>query len=333
MSKPYPKPIPQLWDLAPKLAEHWEIPKSEIELIKRVGEGQYGEVWYGKWKNRIKVAVKTCKPESMTTEEFLAEATIMKKFRHPRLVALYAVCTKDLPIYIVTEYVSNGCLLEYLKKGDVEITFKQLIYMGSQIAEGMSYLESNQLVHRDLAARNILIGENYTVKIADFGLARDLNYDNSQRTMEEVLPIKWCALEVIERNEYSSKSDVWSFGIVIMEMCTYGEKPYGDWDAKFTYSLLKEGYRMPRPDHMPRELYKTILRCWDAEPINRFTFEYLCEYFGSYNIYTEKQFRSLDELPEVDQTRNDLGSDLTLTHRRNLSGYGMDDYESQCYYY
>lgn len=301
MIRPCPKPIPQLWDLAPELAEQWEIPKSELQLIKNVGTGQFGEVWYGKWNRTIQVAIKMCKPEAMTTTEFLAEAAIMKKFRHPRLVALYAVCTREPPIYIVTEYMKNGSLLEHMKKNRSKITFNHLIYIALQIAEGMSYLEKNQLVHRDLAARNILIGENNSAKIADFGLARVLNLDPQykRQTKPEFLPIKWSALEVIENNEYSTKSDVWSFGIVMMELFTYGEKPYGEWTATYTVFKLNQNYRMPRPQEMPEPLYDTLFKCWDVDPMRRPTFEYLTEYFEAYTIGTEGQYHEEPEEPVV----------------------------------
>lgn len=278
--------------MAPELAEQWEIPKSEIQLIKKVGTGQFGEVWYGKWNKTIEVAIKTCKPESMTTGEFLAEAAIMKRYRHPRLVALYAVCTKKPPIYIVTEYMKNGSLLDYMKKNGSKITFNHLIYFALQIAEGMSYLESNELVHRDLAARNVLIGENNSAKIADFGLARVINRDPlyQRQTKPELLPIKWSALEVIERNEYSTKSDVWSFGIVMMELFKKGEKPYGEWTAQYTMFQLNKGYRLSKPEQMPQVLYDTIFKCWDVDPIRRPTFEYLAEFFEGYTVGTEGQY-------------------------------------------
>lgn len=309
--------MPQLWDLAPELAGQWEIPKSELRLLKKVGVGQFGEVWYGKWNKTIQVAIKTCKPESMTMEDFLAEAAIMKQFRHPRLVALYAVCTNEPPIYIVTEFMKNGSLLDYMKKSGSKITFSHLIYIALQIAEGMSYLESKQLVHRDLAARNVLIGENNSAKIADFGLARVINRDAQckRQTKPELLPIKWSALEVIKDNEYSTKSDVWSFGIVMMELFTYGEKPYGEWTTQYTIFQLEKGYRLPKPDHMPNMLYEALFKCWDVDPMSRPTFEFLAEFFEAYTIGTEGQYH---EEPE-DQVvyANQPVKSSTRTRRRH----------------
>lgn len=161
LSRACPKPQPFLWDLGPELRDKWEIPRAEIQLIRKLGRGNFGEVYYGKWRNSIDVAVKTLREGTMSTQAFLQEAAIMKKFRHNRLVALYAVCSHEEPIYIVQEYMSKGSLLDFLREGAGKyLQFEDLIYIAAQIASGMEYLESKQLIHR-YGWLGFLINENF----------------------------------------------------------------------------------------------------------------------------------------------------------------------------
>jgi fyn-related kinase len=196
-------------------------------LSKKLGAGQFGEVWEGMWNGTTPVAVKTLKPGSMTVEDFLAEASILKKLRHPKLLQLYAVCTDREPIYIVTELMKNGSLLDYLHDKGRALRLPQLVDMAAQIAAGMAYLEAQNFIHRDLAARNILVGENNICKVADFGLARVIDRESEYTAREGAkFPIKWTSPEAAMMNRFSIKSDVWSFGILLTELVTYGRIPY-----------------------------------------------------------------------------------------------------------
>ncbi|XP_017484337.1 PREDICTED: tyrosine-protein kinase Src64B, partial [Rhagoletis zephyria] len=298
LSRPCPKPQPQMWDLGPELRDKYEIPRSEIQLIRKLGRGNFGEVFYGKWRNNIDVAVKTLREGTMSTQAFLQEAAIMKKFRHNRLVALYAVCSQEEPIYIVQEYMSKGSLLDFLREGDGRyLHFEDLIYIATQVASGMEYLESKQLIHRDLAARNVLIGENNVAKICDFGLARVIADDEYCPKQGSRFPVKWTAPEAIIYGKFSIKSDVWSYGILLMELFTYGQVPYPGMHSREVIENIERGFRMPKPTnhYFPDNIYHLLLQCWDAVPEKRPTFEFLNHYFESFTVTSEVPYREVQD--------------------------------------
>jgi len=269
---------PMTSDLSRETKDRWEISRDTIQLSKKLGQGQFGEVWMGRWNNQQDVAVKTLKAGSMSPEEFLKEATVMKKMRHPKLIQLLAVCTDMMPFYIVTELMKNGSLLDYLKEqGLRKLEVRTLVEMCAQIAAGMAYLEAQMFIHRDLAARNVLVGENNDCKVADFGLSRLLDTSEDEYTAKEgaKFPIKWTAPEAAMMNKFSIKSDVWSFGIVITECITCGRIPYPGMSNAEVLSKVERGYRMPEPPNTPEGLYEVMLDCWKANPEDRPSFESL----------------------------------------------------------
>ncbi|CAO2628005.1 Tyrosine-protein kinase FRK [Lemmus lemmus] len=268
--------VPTPFDLSYKTVDHWEIDRNSIQLLKRLGSGQFGEVWEGLWNNTTPVAVKTLKPGSMDPNDFLREAQIMKSLRHPKLIQLYAVCTLEDPIYIITELMRNGSLQEYLQNdGGSKIGLAQQVDMAAQVASGMAYLESQNYIHRDLAARNVLVGEHNIYKVADFGLARVDNEDIYESQHEIKLPVKWTAPEAIRTNKFSIKSDVWSFGILLYEIITYGKIPYSGMTGAQVIQMLSQNYRLPQPPNCPQQFYNIMLQCWDTEPQQRPKFETL----------------------------------------------------------
>ena len=266
---------PQTAGLSRQANEEWDIDRREIRLVRRLGAGEFGEVWEGLWNNTTSVAVKTLKPGTVSPQEFLQEAALMKKFRHPKLIQLYAVCTKEEPIYIITELMKHGSLLEYLRGEGRSLKLPQLIDVCTQVAYGMAYLEEQDYIHRDLAARNVLVGDHMICKVADFGLARVIDEDIREAHTGAKFPIKWTAPEAAMYSKFIIKSDVWSFGIVIYEVVTYGRFPYPGMTSAQVLEALQQGYRMPRPMGCPDKLYDIMLDCWREEPANRPSFETL----------------------------------------------------------
>ncbi|XP_069461832.1 tyrosine-protein kinase Blk isoform X1 [Ambystoma mexicanum] len=270
--------------------DEWEIPRESLKLVKKLGAGQFGEVWMGYYKSKTKVAVKTLKEGSMSPEAFLAEANLMKMLQHDKLVRLHAVVTQE-PIFIVTEYMAKGCLLDFLKTVQgMCLPLRTLIDMSAQVAEGMAYLEKKNYIHRDLRAANILVSDSLGCKIADFGLARII--DNEYEAHEGAkFPIKWTAPEAINFGVFTIKSDVWSFGILLTEIVTYGRTPYPGMTNPEVIRHIDKGYRMPRPEKCPPELYEIMMKCWKKKSEDRPTFNCLQYILEDYYTATEKQYQ------------------------------------------
>lgn len=273
----------------PWAADEWEIPRETLKMAKKLGAGQFGEVWMGYYKNTQKVAIKTLKEGTMAPEAFLQEANLMKRLQHERLVRLHAVVTRE-PILIITEFMVNGCLLEFLQNSEgKKLGLTKLIDMSGQIAEGMAFIEMKNYIHRDLRAANILVNETLHCKIADFGLARIIE---SEYTAQEgaKFPIKWTAPEAINFGTFSIKSDVWSFGILLTEIVTYGRIPYPGMTNPEVIQMLERLYRMPCPPGCPDELYEIMMMCWKEEAAERPTFEFLQNTLNDFLIATEGQY-------------------------------------------
>ncbi|XP_039222771.1 tyrosine-protein kinase Blk-like isoform X1 [Crotalus tigris] len=284
-------PCKTLTPQIPWAADEWEIPRDAIKLIKKLGAGQFGEVWMGYYKNNVKVAVKMLKEGSMAPDAFLAEANLMKRLQHNKLVRLYAVVTQQ-PIYIVTEYMANGSLLDFLDTNQgKKLSLSKLIDFSAQIAEGMAYIERMNFIHRDLRAANILVSESLCCKVADFGLARLIENEYLAQAGAK-FPIKWTAPEAINYGLFTIKSDVWSFGILLTEIITYGQTPYPAMMNHDVIRHLEQGYRIPCPELCPSNLYAIMLKCWKDNPEERPTFEYLQSTLEDFYITTEKHYES-----------------------------------------
>ncbi|XP_062265663.1 tyrosine-protein kinase Fgr isoform X3 [Platichthys flesus] len=274
----------------------WEVPRETLILQRKLGQGCFGEVWMGMWNGTTKVAVKTLKPGTMSPEAFLEEAQIMKRLRHDKLVQLYAVVSEE-PIYIITEFMSQGSLLDFLKDGEGQnLKLPQLVDMAAQIASGMAYIERMNYIHRDLRAANILVGENLVCKIADFGLARLIEDNEYTARQGAKFPIKWTAPEAALYGRFTIKSDVWSFGILLTELITKGRVPYPGMNNREVLEQVERGYRMPCAPGCPSSLHELMVQCWRREADERHTFEYLQSFLEDYFTATEPQYQPGENL-------------------------------------
>ncbi|XP_033646566.1 tyrosine-protein kinase receptor Tie-1-like [Asterias rubens] len=238
----------------------------------------------------------------------------MKKVgSHPHVVNLLGYCVEKDPIYVIVEYLSKGDLKNVLIgcrsedsgagyfniRGKRKSLSKTLIKFARDVASGMAFLSSQKCIHRDLAARNVLVSEDMVcIKVADFGLARDvMNVRIYQRESEGVLPMRWMALESLLDDVYTTESDVWSFGILLWEIVTLGAKPYRLMTAKTMVAQLKEGYRMPKPSHCKKELYSMMSSCWLQNPNKRPTFRSLFKQLEK-SLANEADYIDLGDLDE-----------------------------------
>ncbi|KAG9351052.1 hypothetical protein JZ751_024942 [Albula glossodonta] len=289
-----------------------EFPRKLLTFKEKLGEGQFGEVHLCEAEGMqdfmdedfasetsdsqpMLVAVKMLRADANKNarNDFLKEIKIMSRLKDPNIIRLLAVCICSDPLCMITEYMENGDLNQFLSRHEPEdlmallsnaptVSYSNLKYMATQIASGMKYLSSLNFVHRDLATRNCLVGKNYTIKIADFGMSRNLYSGDYYRIQgRAVLPIRWMSWESILLGKFTTASDVWAFGVTLWETLTFcKEQPYSQLTDEQVIENTGEFFRdqkrqiyLPQPAICPDALYKLMLSCWRRNTKERPSFQ------------------------------------------------------------
>ncbi|EPY85845.1 muscle, skeletal receptor tyrosine-protein kinase isoform 1 [Camelus ferus] len=259
----HPNPMYQRMPLLlnPKLLS-LEYPRNNIEYVRDIGEGAFGRVFQARapgllpYEPFTMVAVKMLKEEASADmqADFQREAALMAEFDNPNIVKLLGVCAVGKPMCLLFEYMAYGDLNE-------------------QVAAGMAYLSERKFVHRDLATRNCLVGENMVVKIADFGLSRNIySADYYKANENDAIPIRWMPPESIFYNRYTTESDVWAYGVVLWEIFSYGLQPYYGMAHEEVIYYVRDGNILSCPEDCPLELYNLMRLCWSKLPADRPSF-------------------------------------------------------------
>ncbi|XP_043856898.1 epithelial discoidin domain-containing receptor 1 isoform X2 [Dromiciops gliroides] len=301
-----------------------DFPRSRLRFKEKLGEGQFGEVHLCEVESPqdllnlefplnvrkgrpLLVAVKILRPDATKNarNDFLKEVKIMSRLKDPNIIRLLGVCVQDDPLCMITDYMENGDLNQFLSAHRLEdkavdgspgdggatqgptISYAMLLHVAAQIASGMRYLATLNFVHRDLATRNCLVGEHFTIKIADFGMSRNLYAGDYYRVQgRAVLPIRWMAWECILMGKFTTASDVWAFGVTLWEVLMLCRaQPFGQLTDEQVIENAGEFFRdqgrqvyLARPDACPLGLYELMLQCWSREPEERPPFPQLHRY-------------------------------------------------------
>ncbi|ELT97384.1 hypothetical protein CAPTEDRAFT_220531 [Capitella teleta] len=334
------------------LDEEWEFPRDKLKIGEPLGEGAFGVVIAaeatgitGDKQRTITVAVKKLKCDATDRElaDLVQEMEMMKIIgRHRNIINLLGCCTQSGPLFVIVEFAPHGNLRDFLKSRRLDLppgcntglvrrpnhnkslSFRDLVSFGYQVARGMEYLASRMCIHRDLAARNVLVGDEYIVKIADFGLTRNIpSQDYYRKTTDGRLPVKWMAPEALFDRKYTVKSDVWSYGVLLWEIFSLGGNPYPSVPVEMLFDLLRDGHRMERPLHSSLEIYNLMLECWHENPGQRPSFTDLKDDLDRIlALSVAEDYLDLDPLVGILQIPLDLGVDSpTISNHTTDSQY------------
>ncbi|XP_060779902.1 insulin-like growth factor 1a receptor isoform X1 [Neoarius graeffei] len=288
--------------------DEWEVAREKITLCRELGQGSFGMVYEGIAKGVVKdepetrVAIKTVNESASMREriEFLNEASVMKEFNCHHVVRLLGVVSQGQPTLVIMELMTRGDLKSYLRSlrskqqgscSQALPPLKKMIQMAGEISDGMAYLNANKFVHRDLAARNCMVAEDFTVKIGDFGMTRDIyETDYYRKGGKGLLPVRWMSPESLKDGVFTTNSDVWSFGVVLWEIATLAEQPYQGMSNEQVLRFVMEGGLLDKPDNCPDMLFELMRMCWQYNPKMRPSF---LEIISSIKEELEPSFRDV----------------------------------------
>uniref|UniRef100_A0A8D2INF6 Tyrosine-protein kinase receptor n=1 Tax=Varanus komodoensis TaxID=61221 RepID=A0A8D2INF6_VARKO len=277
------------------IPDEWEVPREKITIRRELGQGSFGMVYEGLAKDleeegrETKVALKTVNELATTREriEFLNEASVMKAFRCHHVVRLLGVVSQGQPALVIMELMTQGDLKSYLRSlrpeaemnpGRPPPSLREMIQMAGEIADGMAYLNAKKFVHRDLAARNCMVSEDFTVKIGDFGMTRDIyETDYYRKGGKGLLPVRWMSPEALKDGIFSTHSDIWSFGVVLWEIATLAEQPYQGMSNEQVLHYVMDNGVLEKPENCPEKLHELMVGCWQQNPRLRPSFAQILE--------------------------------------------------------
>lgn len=294
---------------------------SSIRFIQELGEGAFGKVYKGEIVGvdggPLLVAIKTLKENATakTANDFRREVDLMSELRHPNIVCLLGVSLSGEPLCMLFEFMARGDLHEFLMarspRCDVStcndeppLDQADFMHIAIQVAAGMEYLCSHHYVHRDLAARNCLVGDNLTVKISDFGLSRDVYSSDYYRVQSKsLLPVRWMPPESILYGKFTTESDVWSYGVVLWEIYSYGLQPYYGYSNQEVIDMIRCRQLLPCPEDCPSRMYSLMMECWHEAPMRRPHFPEIHSRLRQWSASTPPQAPSSDRTNSTQLSR------------------------------
>uniref|UniRef100_A0A8C2JNJ2 Protein tyrosine kinase 7a n=1 Tax=Cyprinus carpio TaxID=7962 RepID=A0A8C2JNJ2_CYPCA len=267
------------------------FPRNNLHTITTLGKGEFGEVLLAKAKaaedeEETVVLVKSLQSRDEQMQlDFRRECEMFAKLSHANLARLLGICREVEPHYMILEYTDMGDLKQYLrvsKSKDEKVkvqplSTKQKVSVCLQVARGMEHLSNQRFVHKDLAARNCLISSKRQIKVSALGLSKDVYNNEYYHYHQSWIPLRWLPSEAVFEDDFSTKTDVWSFGVLMWEVFSFGELPYAELTDDKVLEALQEGkLKLSPPQGCPSRVFKLMVRCWAASPKDRLSFSDIC---------------------------------------------------------